>query len=206
MSKKSKSSKYISIKLNTHAVIAVFTVIVILLGVLVSRRTSPQINSLDESVVQPTEVEEQDLTVNPTGEQGNCPQGFYYFENKDFSLCYPNTMKVYPPTHIQNANGSQTDEVDMSNSKRSLHVLPVFFAAEGASKCVEKSHIVVSGLQAVRELNRTKTSEICGSLHEVTTIITRNDGQLFYIYEDAKDSGSVDLDEYKIIESSLTVK
>src|SRR5690348_4763577 len=67
--------------------------------------TRPSQISSEAPTIQPTVTgSTEELTVYPTGEQKDCPQGFYYFENEDFSICYPNTMRVNPPEHIQNAN------------------------------------------------------------------------------------------------------
>lgn len=142
----------------------------------------------------------------PKGEQKNCPNGFYFYENEDFSLCYPNSMSVDEPQLIHNANGTTTNEIYFSNEKRGIHVLPIFSFGEGPDKCIDRLETTVSGLNAVRELNRKTSSKQCGSLQEVTTIVTRKDGLIFFMYEDTKDSGSVDLNEYLTIESSLRVK
>ena len=147
----------------------------------------------------------EDLTVYPKGEQKNCPRGFYYYENEDFSICYPNTMKVNPSQHIENSNGTQTDMVFFSNATRTLTVLPVFTAA-GTGQCFQETPVQVSGLNATRQLNRSTLSEECGLLHQVVTIITRKDSQHFYLYETMKDNLVIDLNEYIQIESSLRVK
>jgi hypothetical protein len=145
------------------------------------------------------------LVTSPQAEQKNCPHGFYHFENKDFSICYPDTMRVNPSQHIENSNGTETNKVYFSNATRTLTVLPAFTAA-GTGPCFQQTPIHVSGLNAIRQLNTSVTYEKCGRLHEVATIITREDGQRLYLYETTKVNESIDLNEYIQIESSLQVK
>lgn len=146
------------------------------------------------------------VSIVPSGEQKDCPNGFYYYENKDFSICYPNTMIVKPSYHIQNANATETDVTGMFNSKRYITILPIFYSVGGPSKCISRSQITVSGLPATRELNTTITADTCGPLIGVATSIVRKDGHYFYLTEDSKDKGGIDLDEYKTIEFSLRIK
>jgi uncharacterized membrane protein len=135
--------------------------------------------------------------------QKDCVNGFYFFENSDFSTCYPKDMMVeQPDSMIPSSNGKYTYILTITNGERAYTFDPNSTSAGGLDHCTKKESIVINGKKAERYIHKKIHNDTCGVINFVSTRIKQNSGLMFQMEQNEP----ADIDEYKIVESSLRLK
>lgn len=160
----------------------------------------------------------------------NCPEGFTFFDNDDFSICYPaDTTQFYPETKLHNiVDGKPNNLVSFGHSNVLLEVLPIdggvneedtYSCYNESGECtpppcwLNKESVVVSGLPATRKVFRSiiyPGVNKCGKIIEIKTMVDRGSKYAFLlrmlIAYGENETPSLNLDRYRSIEKSLKIK
>ena len=130
--------------------------------------------------------------------RGICDDGFRYFRNSQFSLCYPERLvdiveKQSPEqTHIIFTEGDEKLTVWLNVAKD-----------WGPHVCNSETDVAVASHSAIRTVFRTDTTSGCGRIHGFATLITTG-GKLPLMVRLSKTTGSYSSSsEYLSIEQSL---
>jgi hypothetical protein len=148
---------------------------------------------------------------NSNPQRNNCPEGFYYFENSTYSLCYPDKLTSYINNNVvDQATGKMDNRVIVisdDKAKSEISILPSFTAAGGKDNCVTTENVTVSGFPAVRETKKENVGNDCGKTVSIATKIQTGKALPFWILYQAYVGGELRfINDYSTIEQSLKIK
>lgn len=166
---------------------------------------------IQNEIASPTqEVTRARVLANPQPKRNTCPEGFYYYENGAYSLCYPDTLTAYIDNYVDPTTGEiDTGIIDIEDeqAKAHLRILPSFTAVGGLDTCITRENVTVSGLTAVRETKKENIGSDCGKVMSVATKIQTDKSSVFWIIYQAYSGGDLRfLMQYPVIERSLVIK
>jgi hypothetical protein len=148
---------------------------------------------------------------NPNPQRYNCPEGFYYFENSTYSLCYPDKLTAYIDDNVVDQSTGKMDnrviKISDDQAKSEISILPSFTAAGGKDNCVTTEDITVSGYPAVRETKKENVENDCGKTVSIATKVQTGKSLPFWILYQAYMGGELRfINDYPSIEQSLKIK
>ena len=151
------------------------------------------------------------VLANPNPAQGSCPQGFYFYENSTYSVCYPNILIPYLDSSVVNpVNGSiEQDVVDLPDTVGQAHIviIPSFAVGGPNDECVTQVETSVSGYPATRVTHRASLANSCGNISELDTIVQIGNSHSFWMMYQAYVGGTLSyLNEYATMEQTLSIK
>lgn len=196
---------------------AFLVVLGVLVFLLINHTSSTQGNSGRVSVkdINPTtsiSSLNSSKAVNRLAKQGACLEGYYSFENNQFSLCYPKDLITFLDENIVDPEGKgmvagAIDIIDPATNE-SFQVIPKFSGTGTLQDpCISRVRVSVSGVQAEREVHREKTSSGCGNVIYMSTMIPTGKAYPFWIiYQGGTSHEMRYIDNYPIVEQSLQIK
>lgn len=148
---------------------------------------------------------------NSNPQRNNCPEGFYYFENSTYSLCYPDKLIAYINNNVvDQATGKMDTRVIVisdDKAKSEISILPSFTAAGGKDNCVTTENVTVSGFSAVRETKKENVGNNCGKTVSIATRVETGKSLPFWILYQAYVGGELRfINDYPTIEQFLKIK